>query len=113
MARPINYYFCTYEIELNDEIINGSGELSLISDNQASEQAHGREKDGAQAQVLVTDPKILNIDGVRGHSFYAGFKQGMRIKREYDGVTKRVTRRFERDTHTKFGHVVTILLRLN
>ena len=108
MARPINYLFCTYEIEIEDEVLSGEGEFSLISENQGGEHRHGREKEGIQPQTLCTDPKSQTVEDFRSHSFEIGYKPGVRVRQEYDGDRREVVKRFERDTHTKFGHVVTV-----
>lgn len=108
MVRPVNYLFCTYRIEIDDENIEGPAEFALISENQGGEFAHGRERDGFQAQTLCTDPIIFRPAGFRAHSFEIGFKPGVRMRQEYDDVSKRKVRELVRDAHTKFGHVVTV-----
>lgn len=108
MARPINYLFCRYFIEIEDTPLDATGEFSLVSENQGQEVVHGREKNGVQPQTLCTEPVRFEVEGVRAHSFEAGFKPGIRIRQEYNPDTRKKQRRIERDTHTKFGHLVTI-----
>lgn len=108
MARPINYLFCNYEFEIEDEFLDETAQFNLISENQGGEFTHGREKDGIQPQTLCTDPARHNLNGVTAHSFEIGYKPGVRILQEYDGTVRKKRSRLERDNHTKFGHVVTI-----
>ena len=49
MARPINYLFCNYEFEIDDEILDATAEFNLISENQGGEFCHGREKGSFKA----------------------------------------------------------------
>jgi len=107
MVRPVNYLFCRYVIEAEDENLGAAAEFNLIAENQGGEFAHGREKDGTQPQTLCTDPVQFELERQRGHSFEIGFKPGVRIHQIYDEDKKKKVRRMERDDHTKFGHVVT------
>jgi len=108
LARPVSYVFCRYEIEVDDASLEASAEFVLISENQGSEHSHGRDREGVQPQTLCTDPVKMNVDGIRAHSFEIGFKPGVRLRQEYDESTKRKVQSLERDTHTKFGHIVTV-----
>lgn len=108
MARPINYLFCNYEFEIDDEILDETAEFNLISENQGGEFCHGREKNGFQPQILCTDPVRRDLDEETAHSFEIGYKPGIRTLQEYDSTSRKKISRIEQDNHTKFGHVVTI-----
>ena len=108
MARPINYLFCQYELEVEDEVQSSSAQFNMIAENQGGHFVHGREKDGVQPQTLCTDPIKHSVDDTECHSFEIGYRPGIRILQEYNEAERRKISRIERDSHTKFGHVVTI-----
>jgi len=108
MARPISYFFCKYSILIEGALLSEAAEFNLVSENQGTEIVYGREKNGVPPQALCTEPVKFEVDGVRAHSFEAGFKPGIRIRQEYKSDSRKKHRKIERDTHTKFGHIVTI-----
>lgn len=108
MPRPVQYLFCKYVILDGDEPLSASAEFALVSENQGEEYEQGNDKNGVQPTVLCTEPSRIDVDGQRTHSFNIGLKQGYRVKQEYDSQRKEVKHSFEFDTHTKFGHIVSI-----
>jgi hypothetical protein len=107
MARPINYLFCRYNIEKNGEYLDEGAQFNLLSENQGLEQDSGNLKEGYAPLALCTQPERV-INKMTAHSFEIGFKKGFRYQVEYDESRKTKTHKVFTDSHTKFGHVVTI-----
>lgn len=108
MGRPTYYFFNRYQLSINGEILESSGQLALMSDNQGQNFAIGKSEDNIIKNVLCADPRKFMQDGYRVIVAEIGYIPGFREVQKYNEKEKKKELTFQRDDHTKFGQAILV-----
>lgn len=108
MPRGSRYIFCHYRMSVDDEDLDGTAQLQLLSEVQGNEFDYGRVRQGVQPSALAMAPAAIDIDGVPGFTFWVGYRPGVRTRVTYDSARRVIGRTVEQDDHIKSTHVVAV-----
>ena len=85
MSRPVPFLFCRYQFLINEELLDGHGQLRSLIDLQGRFFTHGlrAEREGLFDSVVMR-PRRIDIDDREAIYWSVGQEIGMRDAYQYD-----------------------------
>ncbi|MBR0551797.1 hypothetical protein [Stakelama marina] len=104
--RP--YLFCRYQIEADGQILDESGQLSFLAENQGQRMEHPTRGERPNANALLMEVDPFEADGLNAVEFYIGYQPGYRTKSGYDSRKQKRTTNVVPDDHIKSAHIIAV-----